>query len=194
MIKINLMPPELIAARSKKEAVTLPWREIGIAVAVGAVVISIGLPLENLRRSRELKRLQAEWETLEPKKERLTELQQSVQQLQRQADALQTAKNKQARWAPRLALISDAVVPQVWLTRLEYVQGKSLRVHVQGTALVGSGGDVDGGGHVTRFLQQLKEQPGFQDWFGSVELKSVEHRHIKEEEVADFVLLLTPPE
>lgn len=186
MIKINLLPPEVIAARSKKEAVTLPWREIGIAVAVGAVVISVWLPVENMRRSRELKRLQAEWETLEPKKKKLAEVRESVQRLQLQADALQAAKSKQAQWAPRLALLSEAVVPQVWLTRLEYVQGKSLSV--QGTALVGSGE----GGEVTRFFQQLKEQPGFQDWFSNVELKSVEHRYIKEEEVADFVLLLTP--
>ncbi len=192
MIKINLLPPELIAAQSKKETVTIPWREIGIAVAVGAAVISVCLPIENMRRSRELKRLRAEWETLEPKKKKLTEVQESAQRLQLQSDALQAAKNKQAQWAPRLALLSEAVVPQVWLTRLEYIQGKSLSI--QGTALVGSSGGGEGeiGGQVTKFFQQLKEQPGFQDWFGNVELKSVEHRHIKEEEVADFVLLLTP--
>ena len=102
-------------------------------------------------------------------------------------------KNKQAQWAPRLALLSEALVPQVWLTRLEYVQGKGLTV--QGTALVGSGGGGGEGeisGQVTKFFQQLREQPGFQDWFSNVELKSVEHRPIKEEEVADFTLLLTP--
>jgi len=188
VIRINLLPPEVIAANSKKEAVTVPWREIGIAVVIGVVGVSVWLPLENMNRSRSLDRLRAEWKEMESKKQRLTE----VQQLQRQADAFQAAKNKQAQWAPRLALLSEAVVPQVWLTRLEYVQGKSLSV--QGTALVGSGGGGEGetGGQVTKFFQQLKEQPGFQDWFSNVELKSVEHRHIKEEEVADFVLLLTP--
>ncbi len=187
-IKINLMPPELIAARSKKEAVTVPWREISIAAVVGVVGISVWLLLGNLKRSRALEQLRGEWKVLEPRQQRMVEVEESVQQLQRQADALQAAKNTQAQWAPRLELLSEAVVPQVWLTRLEYVQGKGLRV--QGTAMVGSGGD--GGGQVTRFLQQIKEQPGFQDWFSGVELESVEHRHIQEEEVADFMLLLTP--
>ena len=137
-------------------------------------------------------RLRAEYKEVESKKQRLTEVQQSVQQLQRQADALQAAKNKKAQWAPRLSLLSEALEPQVWLTKLDYEQGKSLSV--QGTALVVSSPAAEGeaGGQVTKFFQQLKERPGFQDWFSEVELKSVEHRHIKEEEVADFTLLLTP--
>lgn len=188
MIKINLMPPELIAARSKKETLTVPWREILIAAVVGVVGISVWLPSQNMRRSRAVERLRGEWKALEPQQKKMAEVEENLQRLQRQADALQAAKNTQAQWAPRLELLSEAVVPQVWLTQLEYVQGKGLRV--QGTALVGSGGD--GGGQVTRFLQQIKEQPGFQDGFSGVELESVEHRHIKEEEVADFVLLLTP--
>ena len=192
MIKINLLPPELIAARSKRGTVTVPWREIGIAVIVGVVGISIWLPWENMNRSRALKQLNAEWKEMESKKQRLTEVQKSVQQLQRQADALEAAKNKEAQWAPRLSIFSEALAPQVWLTRLEYVQGKSLSV--QGTALVGSGvgGEGEVGGQVAKFFQQIKEQPGFQGWFSDVELKSVEHRYIKEEEVADFTLLLTP--
>lgn len=192
MIKINLMPPEMIAANSKKETVSVPWREIGIALVIGAVAVSVWLPFENVRRSRSLGRLRGECKEIESKKQRLTEVQQSVQHLQRQADALRVVKNKQAQWAPRLALLSEALVPQVWLTRLEYVQGKGMTV--QGTALVGSGGSGEGevSGQVTKFFQQLREQPGFRDWFSNVELKSVEHRPIKEEEVADFVLLLTP--
>ena len=188
MIKINLLPPEIVAARAKKQTLTVPWREIIIAAVVGVVGISIWLPSTNMKRSRALERLRAEWKTLEPKQKRMAEVEQNLLDLQRQADALQAAKNRQAQWAPRLSLLSEAAVPQVWLTRLGYVQGEALHVH--GTALIGSGGD--GSGQVTRFLQQLKEQPGFQDWFSGVEVESVEHRHIKEEEVADFVLLLTP--
>ena len=192
MIKINLLPPEMIAANSKKETVQIPWRGIGIAALIGVVGISVWLPLQNGRRSRSLERLRGEYKELETKKQRLTGVQQSVQQLQRQAEALRMVKNKQAQWAPRLALLSEALVPQVWLTQLEYVQGKGLTV--RGTALVGSGGsgEEEVSGQVTKFFQQLREQPGFQDWFSNVELKSVEHRPIKEEEVADFVLLLTP--
>ena len=192
MIKINLLPLEMIAVNSKRETVRVPWRGIGIAALIGVVGVSVWLPLENRRGSRSLGRLRAEYKEVESKKQRLTEVQQSVRQLQRQAEALRVVKNKQAQWAPRLALLSEALVPQVWLTRLEYVQGKGLTV--QGTALVGSGGSGEGeiSGQVTKFFQQLREQPGFRDWFSNVELKSVEHRPIKEEEVADFVLLLTP--
>ena len=188
MIKINLLPPEIIAARAKKQTLTVPWREIIIAAVIAVAGISFWLPSQNMERSRLLEQLRAEWKTLEPKQQRMAEVEQNLLDLQRQADALQAAKNKQAQWAPRLSLLSEALVPQVWLTQLEYSQGKGLSL--QGTALIGSA--EEGGGQVTRFLQQLKEQPGFQDWFSGVEVESVEHRHIKEDEVADFVLLLTP--
>ncbi len=187
MIQINLMPPELRAAR-RAGSLRVPWRPIGLAAAALAVLFSVVLPLTNFLRARSIDRLRGEWKTLEPQSRELEKVQKDFQQLKRQAEALQSVKAPQAQWAPRLSLLSEALVPQVWLTQLEYAQGKALRL--KGSALVGAGGDVRG--QVTQFLQQLKDRPGFQDWFQNVELESVEHRTIQNEEVVDFVLLLAP--
>lgn len=186
MILINLMPPELRPAAGF-HLEQLPWRRIAFSGAGIALLITIGLPAGNLLRSRGLKRLQSQWERMQPDREKLASLQESLRGLKQRAEALQGVKAQQARWAPRLALLSDALIPQVWFRHLEYAQGKGLRL--EGSALVGSAGDA--GGQVSQFLQHLKEQPGFHPWFREVELESVEHRHVQNEEVADFILRLT---
>ena len=188
MIRINLMPPELQAAARAGSSLRLPWRPIGFAAAGLVALASIGFPIVNSLRAGSLERLRKEWQTLEPQKQSMQKVQQSFLQLKQQAQAIQSVKAPQAQWAPRLSLLSEAVVPQVWMTQLEYMQGKSMRL--KGSALVGAGGD--GKAQVTKFLQHLKEQPAFQEWFRDVELESVEHRYIQNEEVVDFVLLLAP--
>ncbi len=187
MIQINLLPPEMrVAARGS--AVQLPWRRIGLRVAGLAMLISVVLPLNNGLRAHRLERLRGEWKALQPQREKLTQVQNSLQSLTRQAEVLRGVKAPQAKWSPRLALLADALVPQVWLTHLEYAQEKNLRV--KGSALVGLAGD--GSGQVTQFMQHLKERPEFHQWFDNVELESVQHRQIQNEEIVDFVLLLTP--
>lgn len=187
MIKINLLPPAMREA-ARGSAARFPARPIGISAAALAVLISVVLPLGNGLQARSAERLRAEWKEMQPQMDKLTQTQKSFQELTRQAQVLQAAKSPEARWSPRLALLSDGLVSQVWLTHLEYPQGKSLQV--EGSALLGSGGDSSG--QVTKFLQHLKEQPQFQQWFKDVELKSVQHRQVQNEETADFILLLTP--
>jgi len=177
MIQINLLPPEMRVAARGSAAAQLPWRRIGFWVAGLAMLISVVLPLNNGLRAHRLERLRGEWKALQPQLEKL-----------KQAVILQGVKAPQVKWSPRLALLADALVPQVWLTHLEYAQGKNLRV--EGSALVGLAGD--GSGQVTQFMQHLKERPEFHQWFDNVELESVQHRQIQNEEIVDFVLLLTP--
>ena len=188
MIQINLIPPELRTAR-RAGSLQVPWRPIGLTAAALAVLLSVWFPAVNLLRAGGIARLRKEQQALEPQRQELEKLQKDFQRLKQRAEALQSVKGPQAQWAPRLMLLSESVIPQVWLTQLEYGQeGKGLRL--KGSALVVAGGD--GRAQVTRFLQQLKEQPGFQDWFRNVDLESVEHRYLQKEEVADFVLLLEP--
>ena len=186
MIKINLLPPEMrVVARGS--AVQLPWRRIGFCAAGLVLLISGVLPLSNGLQTRRLKQLRGEWEALQPQREKLTQIQESLQSLTRQAQVLQGVKAPQTKWSPRLALLADALVPQVWLTHLEYSQGKDFRV--EGSALVGLAGD--GSGQVTQFMQHLKDRPEFHQWFNNVELESVQHRQIQNDEIVDFILLLT---
>ena len=188
MIEINLLPPEMRASVRRAGPVRLPWRRIAAAVGGVVLLVSMGLPASNGLRAGRLARLKTEWVQLQPEAEKLAKAQEKLRKLKLQAQVLQSVKMPAARWAPRLNLLSDAMVPQVWLTRLAAEQGKSLRL--EGSAFVGSSGD--GSGQVTKFLQHLKEHPDFQKWFADIKLESVQHRDIQNEEVVDFVLLLTP--
>jgi len=187
MIKINLLPPEMRVTTQGRVA-QLPWRRIAFGAGGFILLISVALPLNNGLQAHRLKRLQAEWKSLQAQNGKLKKVQEGLQALQRQAEALRTIKATPAKWAPRLALLSDSLMPQMWLTHLQYAQGKGLRV--EGSALVGSAGD--GSGQVAKFLQHLKEQPEFRQWFSDVQLESVQHRPIQNEDTVDFVLLLTP--
>lgn len=48
------------------------------------------------------------------------------------------------------------------------------------------------GSPVSRYLQRLKDHPEFKRFFSGLELKSVEHRQIQQEDVSDFVIVLYP--
>ena len=185
MIRINLLPPEIRSARSAR-AFRMPWRFAGFW-AVGAVVLlSLALLFFNGAQAGSLRTLQAEWRHLEPEKKKLEQVRQDIQALEKQAEALQRMKGPEGNWAPRLSLLSDTVVPQIWFSSFSGSQGQALRL--EGSALAAP--DADHNAAVTQFLQRLKEHPDFSRWFRSVELLSVAHRKIGDTEVVDFTILL----
>lgn len=188
MIRVNLLPPEARKAEPGA-AVALPWKPLAMGAGGALALLTVALAAGNQWQAGRLERLRKEWEQVQPRRLELEEKQKRFQQLQGQASVLERVKAPKGRWAPRLNLLSDAVVPQVWFTGLNLVPGEPVRL--EGSALVGSG-SAESGAAVSKFLQQLQEQAGFPDWFSAVELKSVEHRQIKQEEVVDFAILLTP--
>jgi hypothetical protein len=131
-------------------------------------------------------------------------------------------KAPEAQWSPRLNLLSNAIVSQLWFNRLKIeippspqperasvlpVKGSAKKPVIpptQGSAapspgspvlvLEGSALMVSSGGAapVSRYLQRLKEQPEFARWFRNVELKSAQQRQVEQEQVTDFVILLHP--
>jgi len=184
VIRINLLPPEL-RPKTEGRKWRIPWRQTGYAAAACVAVYSGWLVLVPGQLAQRITRTQAELERLRPEKARFLEVQGSVQSLRRRGEAVQAIKAPDAQWAPRLNLLSDALVPQVWLTRLDYTGDQDLLV--EGRVALDSPNDS---GQVSRFMQQLKEQPDFSRLFRDAELQSVEHRQIESQEVVDFVLLL----
>lgn len=187
MIRINLFPPEEKKVASGQK-VSIPLRPVGIGAGGFVVALTLALVAGNAWNAGRLSRLRQEWDRMQPQRAGLEQKQAQLKMLQGQAGLLDQVKAPHGRWAPRLNLLSDAVVSEVWFTELKVNPGQP--VQLKGSALVAGSGES--GAAVTRFLQRLKEQPGFQDWFHAVDLQSVEHRQIGQEDVVDFAVLLTP--
>ncbi|MBI3318312.1 MAG: hypothetical protein HYZ90_04075 [Candidatus Omnitrophica bacterium] len=205
-LRLNLMPTSEQAARSVIP--DLPWREIGMAAGALLFLYSSWTILAQRVQSRQLARLLAEMETLAPQRSEFEKVQTALRALQNRSNVMKGLKAAQAQWAPRLNLLSDALVSDLWFTHLRFGLAQTGEASgqpeapemspappagplllLQGSALVGGEGKPAA---VSRFLQRLKEHPEFSRWFSGMELKGVEQRRVGQEEVSDFLLALTP--
>ena len=171
MIRVNLLPPEARKAEPGAK-VSLPLKPLAMGVGGALVLLTGTLIVGNQWRAGRLERLSKEWEQIQPQRTELEEKQRRFQRLQGQAGVLEQVKAPRARWAPRLNILSDAVVPQVWFTGLKLVRGEPVRL--EGSALVS--GSPESGAAVSKFLQHLQEQAGFSDWFSAVVALSCDPR------------------
>lgn len=207
MITINLLPPEARRAAVRSQWADLPWPKIG-AAALGVVLLhSVWVLGWGQLQARALGRLTAEWEALQPDKVRVERTQEVLAALQRRAAAVQALKDSQNQWAPRLNLLSDALVAGLWFTQLRF--GPVAAPEGQPTEMTESGGPPPPGPPVLwlagsalvlpegedappkRYLQRLQAQPEFSRWFLGVELKGIEHRQAGAESVSDFGFVMT---
>lgn len=188
MIRINLLP-EALRPRSAATWGRPEPRKIGYALLGGCFVFSAGLLGWNSLLAGREARLKAAARALRPQETRWQELNETLGSLRDRDLAFAELKSPQKRWAPRLNLLSDALVPGLWFTSLEAGGG---RVSLRGTALAdGSGGKRAA---VGAFMKRLKAQPEFSRWFSAVDLVSVVHRQMAGREVVDFELHLTTKE
>ena len=115
MIRINLLPPGRRAQSSTLALLaTLPWRPIGISFLGILFLYSFLLAGLNLSRGVRLNRLNAEWQGTEPDRLHLAEVRTSVDQLHVREQAVLTMKAPERRWTPRLSLLMDGLVSNLW--------------------------------------------------------------------------------
>ena len=238
MIRINLLPPGARGAAARSQLVALPWRRIGLGAAGALVVYSVGLLGWNQVQAGALRAVTAEWEALQPEWAAFQKTQGALQALRDRVAVIQTLQRPEARWAPRLNLLTDALVADLWFTTLtcRTTSGGEARAFLadefkgmpglewpqemlpeaeapsatpggpntpsgasapaprplmvlKGSAIAPAG---DKGAPVTRYLQQLKEQPEFSRWFLDLELKDIASAKVQQEEVSGFVIALYP--
>ena len=219
MIRINLLPKEAQRAVSSLES--LRWKMLTQA-CVGAVVgVSLFLFVLNQWNGRALAQLSSEWDRLQPERSKLVQAQDALRALENRTQVLNALKAPQAQWAPRLNLLSDAIVKQLWFTSLEFGPSGSGPSPAQKPAqapaspkaaatakpkpapppppppmLVLKGSalvtDAGSGAPVNRYMQKLKDRPEFRRWFKGAELKTVEQRQVHQDQVSDFEIVLSP--
>lgn len=227
MIRIDLAPHPIQETTDVSPLTHIPWKSVGILLSVFCVGSSVVLGVFNQLQARTLRQLSSDWQTLQPRIKQLEATEAAIRALANRAKVHQMLKAPEAQWAPRLNLLSDGIVSQLWFTSLRFETvkpEKSVAVAVPpsegsrkkpgksspkssektkveeklsstpalvlvGSALVASTG---GGSPVSRYLQRLKAQPAFSQWFREVELKSVQQRQVQQEPVSDFVITLYP--
>ena len=250
MIRINLLPPE---SRKKSSGlrVRIPWREIGLFVFVFVVLSSSWILGITQIQTIRMNFLKAQSEKLKEQRSRVEKIEVALNAFRNRAALFKGIKDPAAQWAPRLNILSDAIVAKLWFTSLEYkpaegvvetklaagkkekssaasktssktekapsakkppaeaakstpAKGKEGQqakgskeqkpkeklvspIVLQGSFLVSSGETEP---PVNRYIHRVKEHPEFSVHFKDAKVKTVEHRQIQNEEVADFVIEL----
>ena len=159
-------------------------------------------------QSRSLAGLTIQWQEIQPQRARLEEVRATLSAIQNRAAVLDALKAPQARWAPRLNLLSDSLVVDLWFTRLKFgsltpsqegapspdgpaASPSATMLGLTGFALVVPQADQSAA-PVSRFLKKLMAHPEFQQLFQNVELVALKHRQIGKGEVSDFSILFQP--
>lgn len=117
MITINLGPHVSITGE-RWRLPAIPPRRLAVMAAVALSVVTFGVTAWRHAQERALAQLTADWNQLRGPREELEATRATVALLERQETRLTQLRTSGIRWAPRLNLLSDAMVSGVWFTRL----------------------------------------------------------------------------
>lgn len=119
MITINLAPPPSAgSAAARWHLPPMTPRQMILGAIAGLGVVTVGLVAWRQVQERALTRLTAEWDQLKTPRQELETVRASAALLDRQDQRFKQLRTAGIRWAPCLNLLSDAMVPGVWFTRL----------------------------------------------------------------------------
>ena len=182
MLRINLLPPsERKATFSPVEQfhrTPLMWIVIGGMIACALVLlVPIGL------RRPHLHQLNAEIQTLTPRKAEVDRLQDVIKRLRAQEQAFQGLRQGQHRWAKRLNTLSDVTPDGVWFNELAMDQTRGLVI--QGSAIGQGGAEMV---RIGRLVQDLKSDADFSAAIKDIQIESIKRSQDKEIEIVQFTL------
>ncbi|MBI4313355.1 MAG: hypothetical protein HY594_00920 [Candidatus Omnitrophica bacterium] len=218
MIEINLIPADQRLRIPLGIALFSP-RRIAALGAVLCVAATALLGIWRIGLEKSYARMNAQWKTLETSRSEWEALRNRVAMLETQAEYMKQLRGRGLRWAPRLQLLSEALVPDVWLTELSIqpvdlkkeakeakkeekkkLRDKSEKSKVKTQArnrkrvVVAGAALVPVSGvepsPISVYLQSFKKHPKFSQNFDGVEVKSVERQKIGTTDVSEFLLQL----
>jgi hypothetical protein len=120
MIRVNLLPPDARKSSSGL-SVNLPWKKAGAVLLAAVAVASAWLLIMTPIQSSRLNRLTLQWNKMKSERAQVEKVDAAVRAFQNRATMLKEVKAPGAQWAPRLNLLSDALVSKLWFHSLEYM-------------------------------------------------------------------------
>ncbi len=182
MLTINLMLEE--ARKGSLSQVEqfhrTPLMLIATAALVGlALLLALPIPF----RARTLARLNAKVQTLEPRKLEIDRLQRMLHRLRAEEATLRGLGGAEGVWSRRLNALSNVTPDGVWFTDLTLDKQKGLVI--QGSAIAQADPEMVS---VTRFVQDLKSDPGFASAVKDMQIESIKRTQDHDIEIVQFTL------
>ena len=126
MIRINLLHRDSRRRFSAAARFTsLPWMKIAWGFIVCVVVSSGVVALYNQMEARHLSHLTAEYKRLEPQRITVAHVQQKLAVLRGRENTWRSLKAPQGRWAPRMEMLLDGLVANLWFKALVFQMSPS---------------------------------------------------------------------
>lgn len=185
MIEINLLPAELRHVETAKLGSTLDLSKLmWLLPACGIVIICVHLFLwvNGMIRSSIVKRLSAEWVTLEPERKRIQEYDLEYAAVTKQVGKVREMAQSRILWAGKLKSLSRHLPAGVWFTDLAV---SPTEFSLQGSVLAL---ETDEMLHIRQLIDGLNGDADFIADFREFQLGSVQQRTIVMYDVADFLV------
>jgi hypothetical protein len=199
MIELNLLPKEL--RKKKKKTATTAIPEIPVLpVVIGVVVVLIIVHLLLLFRigsNRKLSvKLKDKWEQMAPQKESADAFFYEFNNLQKRVEAVRKIAKPDLSWTRLLNGLNQAMIPNVWLSEFKLTfgeKGGKLKGSKDQPASLNLTGYAVGKSEVAmptvgKFMESLKRNKDFSDYFEEIELEDIRNFVISGEEVMMFRL------
>jgi len=208
VIEINLLPEEL---KKKESFLTkidlssfslkdLPVIPIAIVVVGFLVLVQVLVLAMNIYFQATLSSLTKTYAIVEPDKKVSDALKAQTDAIHKKIGAIDDLMGKRFSWAKKLNTLSDAMIPGIWLTDLNYDERpveksgivsapKSKGMGLPGTLVLtgyAAGSGEQGAGLVGKFIKNLKESEEFYSDFVQIELVSIKSSRVKDQEVMNF--------
>lgn len=182
MITISLIPE---AYRKPTASSIQQFPRSPLAMLVVGVLVGIWLLLIAIRgvRQAQVTRLTARLQQLKPQQTAIAELRASMNTLRDQHAVFQHLDHDRSHWASYLNVLSDVLPDGVWLTDVSFDQHKKLVI--QGSALARGGDEM---ASLSRFVQDLKADPGFSGVLKEIQIESIKNVQEGEVELMQFTL------
>ena len=196
MIELNLLPKELRHKKKKRPMPKIPIIPIFVGVMGVLIVIHLLLILLINNNKGLLVTLNKKWDQMQPQREETGKIAKEINDLEKRLAAVRALAKPDKDWTEILNGLNQAVITNVWLYSLEMKQkrefvdtGKNkavrLFLHLRGYAL---GKSEQATSLVAKFINSLKKNGDFSDYFDGIELRNMTSLQVSGEEAMMFEL------
>lgn len=193
MININLIPDEL-RKKKKYQFVAAAFKDIPLEITIGSlggflallVAVNILLQLLIFVGIANQKRLELSWQMMGPQRIQIDKITNELEGSRQKITTIENIKNgMRISWAQKLNIISDRILPGIWLNRLSLDKDKLL---IEGNSVSKKG---DYSANVNRFNAALKNEKSFTEGIEGIEVSSVARKKINDVWIASFTMTAT---